>query len=350
MKPLRTIALVSAAFLALLPGAAHAAPEDGMGCPQGYVVFDAQRGQGGPPSYLPGETVTASGYLTDAKAKAAPSVTLRWGSPEGAAVGQAAIDSEGSWKGLKFAIPEGTPHQTYDLYLEARDANGQMLPGLPIPTQLRVGPPLVTPSAGDRKPATTRPITTVKPLERAARPERIVRVKSIARPQAPARPEVAVRPERAPAETSATTERRTVERSKAARPAAEQPQRRAASKQKLGAPAVGRQAPDPPRSAGAEPASVSTQSAEDRTAWAVGAAVLLGILTLIGMFLRRRGVPALKTSPPPALDPSRTGASMPDAQEQAADLLIEAELQEMIAEQRAREVTEPAPEPTRAGR
>lgn len=175
-----------------MPTAAQAAATDGMGCPQGYVAFDAQRGEGGPPSYRPGGTVTASGFLTEAKAKGAPSVTLRWGAPSGAALGQAAIDSEGSWKGLSFVVPETMAHGAYTLYLEARDASGNMLPGLPIPAQLRVGlPPVVDPAAAPRarERAAKPKLTTQRPAERA-RPGRTA-ARSPAPPPSPALEEAA---------------------------------------------------------------------------------------------------------------------------------------------------------------
>lgn len=354
MSTVRIVALLSVLLFPVVAAPAHAAPEDGMGCPQGYATFDSQRGGGGPPSYLPGETVTASGYLTDAKANAAPNVTLRWGAPDGAAVGQAAIDAEGSWKGLSFAIPEGTAHQTYTLYLEARDANGEMLPGLPIPTQLRVGPPLATGTQGGRTPErTTRPETTVKP-ETTTRPKTTTQPETTARPKAIAQTKAIARPKATPdLETTPTPKATTPKPSESAEDAAGGPRARLAAEQ----------APDPrasssavrPRESaatsgvgeghgtgGGSEAFATDPAATDHTIWASALAALLGVVALVGLYLRRRAVGVRAGSR--AVDPSPDSASATTAAEaQAADLLIEAELQEMIAEHRAREAAEPAP-------
>jgi len=119
---------------------AQAAPNMG-GCPQGYFITGRDQERGGlPPSYRPGEEVTTSGYLLEPTAKR--SVTLRWKSPEGPVSVEAPVDEFGAFKDLSFTIPEGTPNKRYRVRLEARNADGSMVPGFPLSVRFRVGPPL----------------------------------------------------------------------------------------------------------------------------------------------------------------------------------------------------------------
>lgn len=330
-----TFVIVLLVTLAQSAQAAQAKPEDGWGCPQGYVAFNAQTGQGGPASYLPGEEVIASGYLTDATTKAAPSVTLRWGAADGDAVGEAALDADGNFTGLRFTIPAGMPHAVYTVYLEAFGADGKMLPGLPIPTRLRVGPPPASPRAATGTGAD--PVAVASPTRRrAARPKTPARSKALARSKAPApRPVVAapVAPvaRRAEAPARPTRVHRAAEARSRVRPArrtrseAAAP-RRARSPQTSPVPRPSR----PPVSTPAVRGGHTEGDADPLGPWTL--AGLLGLLGLAALVRRRR-----RRSDGPLPVPLPRG---PDLHE----LQIEAELQEIVAEARAAEAVLRTPE------
>ncbi len=324
--------------MAMLPGSAQAKQDAagvdaGMGCPQGYVAFDAQRGQGGPPSYLPGETVTASGYLTDAKANAAPSVKVRWGSPEGAVLGEAALDSEGNYKGLTFEIPEETPRKVHTLYLEARDPEGNLLPGLPIPARLRVGPPPAPATVAPQE----RAAPTVKVQERSERPP-------ASRSAQPPKPQASLQPR-------ATTNRDAVSaRSRgAAKPTTRSHADRPAERRRVGQGGSDTVvAPRPLDATGGQAAAPLTDSrAIQPNGWKTGLAGLLGLVLLVALFLRRRAVRVAERGP---LDTPVAPVSPPEPKVSPTGDPIEAELQEMISEERAREALQPALEPVEVGR
>lgn len=319
MRTLRLGAL-AALLVALVPAQARAeqtAPEDGMGCPQGFVAFDAQTGQGGPPSYEPGSEAVASGYLTDATTKAAPSVTLRWGTPDGEALGTAALDREGNFQGLRFTIPADRPTGVFTLYLEAFGADGQMLPGLPIPVQLRVGaPPVADPAPAD--------VTEVAPV-RAQR--RSVSRRPASPAKTPTARTVAAR------ETSAPPVE-TAPKVTATRPAAKPSTARSRARDRKPAPAplrTGGPRPRPRPLAAPADAPVAAPALSDRARRQVGLAepadawllaLVLGALgTGLAAVRRRRA----------ALAPPLAQVAAPVER----DLLIEAELQELIAEERA---------------
>lgn len=334
-------------LVAIVPSSAQAnkdAPgvDAGMGCPQGYVAFDAQRGQGGPPSYLPGETVTASGYLTDAKANAAPSVKVRWGSPEGAVLGEVALDSEGNYKGLTFAIPEETPRRIHTLYLEARDPEGNLLPGLPIPARLRVGPPPAPPTAAPKRPAAV----PVKVEKRSQRPS------ASPSPQSPQPQALPLPQPRAGATTEPVSGRRSVgvvapRSDRAATPSSQRGERPPDSR--LAQPGESTDTVVVPRTLDAA-GSTDVEPADGRAIkashWKAGLAGLLGLFLIVAIFLRRRAVRVVARRP---LDPPPAAVSAPEPEPSPTDDSIEAELQEMISEERAREALEPARETVEAG-
>ena len=317
MGTLRLGAL-AALLLAVVPAGAHAAqdqPMNGFGCPQGFIAFDAQTGQGGPASYPPGAEAVASGYLTDATTKAAPSVTLRWGTPDGEALGEAALDRDGNFQGLRFTIPADRPDGVHTVYLEAFGADGKMLPGLPIPVQLRVGPPPATdtPDAG----ATAEPESTVARTQRRAASRR----PSSPRPApAPAPRDVAARPapaSRAAAKgaTAPVTKPRT---SRAASPSRTSPAplRTGGPQPRPVAPAV-----DTPVIRRPSPADAKRH---DGTADPADLWLLVALVGLPGL-----GVAALRRRREPVAPP-RQALTAPDR-----DAVIEAALQELIAEEHA---------------
>jgi hypothetical protein len=312
---------VLALLVFALPTAAQARPEDGMGCPQGYVAFSAQTGQGGPPSYMPGDTVSASGYLTDAKSRGSRTVTLRWGSPQGTAVGQAALDAEGSFKGLSFVIPEGAPHRIYTLYLEARDSKGEMLPGLPIPTRLRVGPPprpsrvtadepeTAVPRVGERRPQRSAP-GPLRPSRATRSPEPAGPLPHLGRPRLNEQPGA---------------------------------DRRAERRERPRPTGAGARRAEPASLRASTGAFVGQSSTGEFSAWVLALAALLGLLVARGIILRRRVAGRDRVE--------HQAAIMPPAESdaEASSQVIEAALQEMIAEGRARQAAERTPEVPRVG-
>jgi hypothetical protein len=145
-----------------MAAAALAAAAAAYACtPQAYMdLSGGVPSPKGAPSFPPGSTVTVNGHLFDPAA--ATPVTLRWGA-NGPAIGQAAISSEGTWT-LTFTIPADTAQGTYVLYAEAFDANGSIITGLPARVALPVGLPPI--------PAPQRPAPKVTPTvtPRAATP------------------------------------------------------------------------------------------------------------------------------------------------------------------------------------
>ena len=125
-------------------------------------------GPTGPIYFLPRDTATVTGHLFDPTA--ATPVTLSWGA-DGPVIGQATIDSQGGWT-LTFVIPADTQRGTYILYAVAYGADGQVINGLPARVALPVGAPQTSPPRSTRPPApakqpATRPRTHVAPTPSA---------------------------------------------------------------------------------------------------------------------------------------------------------------------------------------
>ncbi len=176
MRTRLAVALVVTSIgAAVAAGPVAADPATPGGCPQGYVAFDRQTGDGVPPSYRQGEQVVASGALIDTAA-GVPHVTLRSASPDGPELGRATVAADGSWQGLAFEIPREVRDGTYLVYLEARDRNGTMLSGLPYPFQITVGPPPAprqtapAPQAGSDKPSLATRTAEIDAMAERVRP------------------------------------------------------------------------------------------------------------------------------------------------------------------------------------
>ena len=324
------------------------------GCPQGYVAFDKQTGGGGAPTYRQGETVVASGVITNTAAGVSE-VSLRWGSAEGPELGRAAVDASGAWKGLAFAVPEGVGDGSHEVFYVARDRNGAMLPGLPYPFEIRVGAPSAADTA-TTSPASTSPATTslapaaVAPKRRTqrARSAPIVR-RHPARAPAPSRPAVtpagpaaavrsptAARPSRRPARARAEQPARVRRAERASRSDTTRTGRPAPSlRADLDSIAPGVRAPAP---------AEARRSVRDRDAATpdVVATVLLALaLALLGGCLRALGAKLAsgrRERVRAQLAPLRAG-------EPRADCLVEAELQRMLADHQAPAASERAAQP-----
>jgi len=305
------------------------------GCPQGYVAFDKQTGGGGAPTYRQGETVVASGVITNTAAGVSE-VSLRWGTADGPELGRAAVDASGAWKGLAFAVPEGVGDGSDEVFYVARDRNGTMLPGLPYPFEIRVG----VPSAADTattSPATTAPAPAAAPKRRTqkARSAPIVR-RQQARAPAPPRPAVTS------ASPAAAVRSPTASRPswRPARAKAEQPARvrRAEKASRSDTPRTGRPAPSlradldsiAPGVRAPAPAE-ARRSIRDRDAATpdfVATVALALALTLLGACLSAFGAKLAsgrRECVSVRLAPLRAG-------EPRADCLVEAELQRMLAD------------------
>lgn len=319
------VAVLSLLTSALTAGPALAGPQ---GCPAGYVMFDRSPSDGGPPAYQPGETVTASGTITNTEA-GVRSVILRAGSGDGPVLGEAPVDEHGSWLGLSFAMPQEATG-SYVVVLEARDSDGVMLPGLPYPFTLRVGAPPAPPEAAPA-PAARReaPKAARKPVSRAPSAPKAARP-APAPASAPAAAPVVAAPVPAAAPAVATRTPAGERARPAARPA---PRPRAAEPADTGKVPVVAQAPR---------AAVPTEPSTPPPALLVLAA---SALLLAGFLLgraRRRPAPALAHEPAARPITADALGSTPAAPEPppVADELEEA-LQAMLAEADARDAPVP---------
>ena len=332
--------MLVAIVLAVAAPASAAAEErssrDGAmnGCPQGSLMVDRPNGPGGtPPSYLPGGNIATSGYVNDTRF-AGGQVKIRWGTADGPEMASGQTDSQGHWRGVTFQIPAEAEHGTYRIYAEALDHDGRTLTGFPIPLEIRVGPPL---------PQTTE--RTVRPREQE--PERARRSRDRSQ-EAPTRSLEAAAPSTAVPPSShglalpaghgsraSTTDEEATSASPAAR-ARRVARPSIASVLHGSGSAPGRAAP----SARAAADRAAPRGGSDGT-MGLPAAILAGLALAVAAgggawtWRTRRagpgaGAPAASPTPPdrgPA--PPESGAVSDE------DRLVEAELQEMIAEQRA---------------
>lgn len=97
------------------------------------------------PEFPPGAVVTANGTRFDSGA--ATPITLRWGSL-GPVIATVPINIDGSWT-VKFRLPEGIPDGRYVIYAEAFDANGELIEGLPARRSIEVFSPRIAEASGD---------------------------------------------------------------------------------------------------------------------------------------------------------------------------------------------------------
>ena len=273
---------------------------------------------GEPPAFPPGAVVTAHGTRFDPAA--VTPITLRWGST-GPAIAQVPINEDGSWR-VTFQLPLGIPDGQYVIYAEAFAADGQMIEGLPARQFLQV----VTPRPNDPSPGVSPPVTPpqaetpaasprsdARPrAKRAAAPHRHASTPKASTVAKPKTIPVAPLPPRPVAPVATSTVKPHSHASSA--PAIE-----SAPLERAHAPAPRiESAPLPPRAApGQSPAiPVATADSSDGTPWLVFVIGALGILLLGaaggGLVIARRWPPAPPTDP------------------------VEAELQELIAERRAR--------------
>lgn len=150
-----------------------------------------------PPEFPPGAVVTAHGRRFDSRA--ATPITLRWGSL-GPVIATVPINVDGSWT-VTFRLPEGIPDGRYVIYAEAFDADGELIEGLPAREFIQVVSPqtagtsadpaaphrqvragaagatvVQTPAAPPRKRTATRPAAgrgATAPTSRATAPKKI---------------------------------------------------------------------------------------------------------------------------------------------------------------------------------
>lgn len=323
------------AFVLAPAGAAFGAGASGQngnmsGCPQGYLMVDRSPDPGGaPPSYLPGDRMTTSGYVVETE-KAAGPVTVRWGSTDGPAMAQGAIDSAGHFKGLSFSVPAGAARGTGVIYLEALDRSGQAMPGFPLALRIHVGPPVVP----AREPATTlgsapRPKRSERPRAKHApapapnRPTSAQPAVDRPAPQANAQTRAPVRPEAKRAHDQAPAAS-----GRARRPPARLSHRAPARLNSRG----DRTSSPRPRLVRIRPAADSQFPLELLLALAFSS---VAGLAAVGVWARRRhpGDPAMQVAASPGPAPTEPSA---DARK---DRMVEAELQEIIAEERARRLS-----------
>ena len=167
-------AAFAALFLAAAPAAYTCTPLADIDIPPPALNPDEEddpaRLGGEPPAFPPGAVATVNGVRFDAGA--ATPITLRWGST-GPAIAQAPIGIDGTWT-VTFQLPADIPDGTYVIYAEAFAADGSLIEGLPAREFIRVlapavvqppapvSPPAASPPA---PPAATRPATRPKQVK-----------------------------------------------------------------------------------------------------------------------------------------------------------------------------------------
>jgi hypothetical protein len=182
----RVLVIVAAAIFLAAAAAALACT------PQAYLMFGEPLDNTGTPAdspsavrlFQPGETVTISGYLFEPTA--ATPVTLRWGI-DGPVIAEVGVNTDGTWT-TTFVLPADIAPGAYILSAWAYDASGQLITGLPARTTLTV--------AGPGAPGSTAPppviaeaeldvgATNAQRRERNAPPARTARAPTRRRPAA----------------------------------------------------------------------------------------------------------------------------------------------------------------------
>lgn len=295
-----------------------------------YVTFgDGPPTSDGPPSYPPGETVTMKGF--DFDSEAVTPVTVHWGGDTGPIVAEAPIADDGTWT-VSFPIPASAePDQTYRLSLQARGADGQMAEALPLQTAVRVVTPGAEAGSGARVDEPTADSGSIQRTRggeqrRAAPPQRHVHVGDGApapSDAAPAAAPVIRTPVRDAPGTSAAPRTRPADAEPVPSPARATGARVAAPGPVEVAPE--RLSPAPPA---VTPLRVPAWGGSEPSPFAVAAIVLFALLASAG------GATALASRQPPR-------SPLPPRHDEVASADVEAALQELIAEERARMLERP---------
>lgn len=281
-------------------------------------------------SYQPGDAVVVSGVFVDPDfAVVTEPVTVRIGI-DGPVVGQAPVAADGTWT-LTFAVPAETVLGAYALHAEVLDASGSLVKNLIALATLQVGPPPASLAAAapatseDVVPAHGAPYSGVAPAPVAVEPASV----ALAAPQA-----ARVRVQR----------QRLVARASSAPSIlpAPQPRRLAAPVVRQHRPAAARHV-EPRSSPAAQPVSRShTAERELRPAPPSGAAQRPATASRrslpVALLLLTLGIAAAAIV---ALRGRRLLTTETD--QELRSLEIEAELQEMVAEELARRSAQSGP-------
>ena len=268
----------------------------------------------------PGDTVTVSGFLFDPAA--ATPVRLSWG-PNGAVIAEAAVSAAGTCE-VTFPIAAETAIGSYLLYAIAYAADGSVINGLPARVLLPVKAPAAPTEEPQPQPQTPGVTDEPAPVPEATKEPRAEtderNVPQAAAPSAPVAPA---------AGTPATQQATPVPETAIAtdRPARTNVIRFAPAPRLVDAPL-----PPVATPAAAPALPVLDEAADSALPWWLIALGALGLLLLggaAGALVRGRELP-----PEPRADTSA---------DTSADTL-EAELQELIAEERARR-SKPVDEP-----
>ncbi len=297
-------------LLLLLVSAFVAAPVALTCTPSAYMTLDGPNRPSPDRPFSPGDTVTVSGFLFDPAA--ATPVRLSWG-PNGAVIAETAVSEKGTWE-VTFQIPAETATGSYLLYAIAYAANGSVINGLPARVLLPVKAPAPPADEPQREPETPGVTDEPAPVPEATEEPRgeadAASAPQAATRSAPVAPvaEAPMTPQATPVpETAIATDR----------PARTNVIRFAPAPRLIEAPLPPVAAPS---SAPALP--VVDEASDGVLPWwllALGAVGLLLLGGAAGMLVRGRE----RTPEPPAPTPADT---------------LEAELQELIAEERARRV------------
>ena len=275
------------------------------------------------PSYAPGSPAVITGYASGPQSETATRVTLTWGDG-GPLLGEASIAPDQSFS-FSFTVAADMRPGNHAIYARAFNGAGEMISPLPGSVLLTVNAP-ANPGA---KPTET-PAATPQPKPVEAKAEPRATSKDAPAPQsqpAPAAPQAAP----AAVATPATVPEERTTSTPVPAPAAV----RARLTPRTVAPPVARvQEPSPASQLEASPLVEST---EERTAPAAGdssSTALVLLLALAVLALALGGVAARLVLTRRTSD-ARRSSSAPTATADASDA-VEAELQEMIAEERAR--------------
>jgi hypothetical protein len=316
------------------------------------------------PFYLPGDSVTVTGYATGAQSELARTVQFRWGQ-QGEPFGDAPVQPDGSWR-FSFQLPVTAAAGKLFLYADAFDASGNKLtefpgsdtvvvqapasqptqePGAPAETETPAQPVTTTTTPAlvtEMRPAGRKPVAASAKSSRSSAPSRVDEptVAQVApragrpAPTAAARPETAASLRLRPAERAAPAPppvaapgaEGVAPRPKRVAPRAERPAPERQAKQptrRAQRPDTSVRAPRTPVLEALPPVHTGREPERSPLSLTIGVA-LLAVLILAsfgGAVLARRRRPA----------PGDSGVGDDSRMDE-----LEAELQEIIAEERAR--------------
>ena len=270
------------------------------------------------PSYAPGTSAVITGYASGPQSETATRVTLTWGDG-GPLLGEASIAPDQSFS-FSFTVAADMRSGDHAIYARAFNAAGEMISPLPGSVLLKVNAP-ATPGTDP----TETPATTPKPKPAEAKAEPRATSKDAPVPQTQSAPSAAQTPPATVAAPVTAAEERTI-----SAPLPTETAVRARVSARTAAPPVAR-VQEPSLASQLDVAARPVESSDEAASSGAGdssgtAPVLLFALAILGLALGAVGA---------RLVLGRRSSAAPAVTADAGDS-VEAELQEMIAEERAR--------------